>query len=157
MEVFLGRGAAIFFKGETLIQIPAVGFGSDLVWRWHALERRKKNWVWGYSSTQRKLVAIESTFNPGFKSELSGWRDNRPRLSQVPLELLLCWKLLKCSPSDQNSRPFTAEWKAWSVAKTIKKSPRTVSWQLCIAPGAASHCLFIAALAFKVHPHCSLS
>lgn len=42
MEVFLGRGAAIFFKGETLIQIPAVGFGSDLVWRWHALERRKK-------------------------------------------------------------------------------------------------------------------
>ena len=44
------------------------------------------------------------------------------------------------------------------MAKTIKGSLQTqsnVSWQPRAAPGAASHCLFIATLAFKVHAHCS--
>lgn len=45
------------------------------------------------------------------------------------------------------------------MAKTIKgKGMRTqsnASWQHCIAPGGASHCLFIATLPFKVRPHCS--
>lgn len=61
-----GKRCLEFFKGETLVEIPAVGFGSDLVWRWHALKKKKRGW--GYSPTQHKLVAIESTFNHGFKA-----------------------------------------------------------------------------------------